>query len=157
MKARKKFWIFKVVVLIEMFACLIIFLGTSPAWAERVAVSVPEVNMRSGPGTQYDVLWKAEKYTPLEVLERDKTGDWIFFKDFEGTKAWIHKSLVDKTNTVITKKDLCNVRKEPTTNADILFKTERGVPFKVLKKKNEWLQVQHADGDIGWIYTNLVW
>jgi SH3-like domain-containing protein len=136
---------------------IILFLGSTVAGAERMAVSVPEANMRSGPGMQYDALWKAEQFTPLDVMDKDPTGEWLFFKDFEGTKAWVNKSLVGKIDTVITKNDLCNIRKEPSTNADVMFKAERGVPFKVVKRQKEWIQIQHADGDIGWINKDLVW
>ena len=148
---------FKLSVLIFMTSFLMVVLGISAAWAERLAVNVPEANMRSGPGMQYDALWKAEQYTPLEVLDKDKTGEWIFFKDFEGTKAWVNKSLVTKMDTVITKQDMCNILKDPNTNSDVIFKAERGVPFKVIKRQKDWIQVQHADGDIGWINKDLVW
>jgi SH3-like domain-containing protein len=145
------------VMCLVLISWMILFFGVAPAWAERMAVSVPEVNMRSGPGMQYDALWKAEQYTPLDVLDKDPTGEWLYFKDFEGTKAWINKSLVGKIDSVITKNDLCNIRKEPTTNADVMFKAERGVPFKVIKRQKDWIQIQHADGDIGWIHKDLVW
>jgi SH3-like domain-containing protein len=140
-----------------LFVSWIILFNGSAAWAERMAVSVPEANMRSGPGMQYDALWKAEQYTPLEVIDKDPTGEWLFFKDFEGTKAWVKKSLVGKIDSVITKNDLCNIRKDPSTNADVIFKAERGVPFKVVKRQKDWIQIQHADGDIGWIHKDLVW
>jgi SH3-like domain-containing protein len=136
---------------------MVLFLVSVAAWAERMAVSVPEANMRSGPGMQYDSLWKAEQFTPVEVMDKDPTGEWLFFKDFEGTKAWVSKSLVGKIDSVITKNDLCNIRKEPSTNADVIFKAERGVPFKVVKRQKDWIQIQHADGDIGWIHKDLVW
>jgi SH3-like domain-containing protein len=142
---------------VMLVSWMILFLGSAAAWAERLAVNVPEANMRSGPGMQYDALWKAEQYTPIEVIDKDPTGEWIFFKDFEGTKAWINKSLVGKIDCVITKNDLCNIRKDPNTNADIILKAERGVPFKVIKRQKDWIQIQHTDGEIGWIHKDLVW
>lgn len=142
---------------VVLVSWMILFLGSAAAWAERLAVSVPEANMRSGPGMQYDALWKAEQYTPLEVIDKDPTGEWLYFKDFEGTKAWVNKSLVGKIDCVITKNDLCNIRKDPSTNGDVLFKAERGVPFKVVKRQKDWIQIQHTDGDIGWIHKDLVW
>ncbi|MBI5063989.1 MAG: hypothetical protein HZB87_11145, partial [Desulfatitalea sp.] len=33
----------------------------------------------------------------------------------------------------------------------------KGIPFKVLQTKGQWLQVEHADGDSGWLMKNLVW
>jgi len=67
---------------------LFVFLFSSMAFAgERMAISVSVANIRSGPGQNYEVLWRAEKHTPIEILERDQSGDWCYFKDFEGTKA----------------------------------------------------------------------
>ncbi|MFO8084860.1 MAG: SH3 domain-containing protein [Desulfobacterales bacterium] len=134
---------------------LVILLTTGTVLAERLSISVPKANIRSGPGTQYDVLWNCEKYYPFIVLK--KNGDWYRFKDFENDEGWIHKSIVDNTRSVITKNDKSNVRSGPATRFNIVFTVEKGVPFKVIEKKGQWLHIQHADGDQGWIYEPLVW
>ncbi|MBL0714919.1 MAG: SH3 domain-containing protein [Desulfosarcina sp.] len=127
-----------------------------PLWAERMALAVKKANVRSGPGTaKYEILWEIEKYHPIQVVQ--KQGDWIFFKDFEGDEGWIHKSLVDKTPTVITRKDMVNIRSGPGTDAAIRFRAEKGVPLKILERKGEWIKIQSAYGDKGWIHRNLVW
>ena len=132
---------------------LIIF--SSIAIAERLTATSSIVNIRSGPGTKYDILWKIGKYHPILVLK--KSGNWYRFRDFEGDKGWIHKSLVRNIPSVITNKENCNVRSGPGTKHKILFATEKGVPFKTLKRKGNWIHVQHADGDKGWIHKSLVW
>jgi SH3-like domain-containing protein len=125
------------------------------AMAEYISVKVPVANIRSGPSDTSDLLWKVEAYHPLLVLE--KKDGWYHFRDFEGDEGWIYGSLVNREQSVITKKDDCNVRSGPGTNFDILFTTEAGIPFKVLKKKGQWLYVLHTDGDRGWIHQSLVW
>lgn len=144
MKDFKKFLIFWV-----------IFLTAGTAFAERLAVSVPKANIRSGPGSEYEVIWNCEKYYPIDVLK--KSGEWYRFKDFEGDEGWIHNSIVDDTRTVITKTEKSNIRSGPGTEFDIVFTVEKGVPFKVIEKKEDWLNIQHADGDKGWIFETLVW
>ena len=134
---------------------ILIFIWSSPAWAQRLSVSVPVANIRSGPGTGYDILWNVEKYHPLVILK--KSGPWYYFHDFEKDEGWIHKSIVDRTPSVITIKPKCNVRAGPGTKYDILFTVENGIPFKVLKRKGNWLHIEHADGDKGWIHSSLVW
>ena len=135
---------------------LLLILGFSAtALAERLAVSAPVANIRSGPGTRHNVLWKVEKFFPLLVI--DKSGEWYQFKDFEGDRGWVHRSLVDKTPTVVTKNDKCNIRSGPGTNHNILFTVEKGIPFKVLKRKGSWIHIEHSDGDKGWIHKALVW
>lgn len=139
----------------------IVFLGlicsTLAVAGQRLAVSVSVANIRSGPGQNYEVLWQTEKYTPIEVLEQDQSGEWYYFQDYEGTKAWVHKNLVRDIDTVITKTGLCNIRSGAGTNHDLRFQAEKGVPFKVLKRQGEWIQIKHADGDTGWIHQKLVW
>ena len=136
-----------------LLPCLV--LPTGVLAQERLAVTSNIANVRSGPGTNYDILWRVEKYYPLIVLEK-KEG-WVHFKDFEGDKAWIHNSLVKKINAVITLKDNCNVRSGPGTNTSIVFTVEKGVPFKILETRGEWVNVEHADGDKGWVFKGLLW
>lgn len=127
----------------------------SVASAERLAVSVSIANIRSGPGENYDTLWAVEKYHPLNVFQ--KSGQWYHFRDFEGDKGWIHKTLLGKFSSVITKTENCNIRSGPDTRFEVLFEVEKGIPFKVLKRKGSWVHIQHADGDKGWIHESLVW
>ena len=134
---------------------LLIMLLAATASAERLAVSAPVANIRSGPGTSHNVLWKVEKYFPLRVIE--KSGDWYHFEDFEGDKGWVHQSLVSKISAVVTKNDECNIRSGPGTSNKIIFTVEKGIPFKVLKRKGSWIHIEHADGDKGWIHKSLIW
>ena len=139
-------------------ACLLAFLlllCAASALAERITVKASVANVRSGPGKQYEILWKVEQYHPLQVLK--KADQWVQFKDFEGDTGWIHRSLVADIPAVITRSDKCNVREGPSTQFRIKFTVERGIPFKVLKRQGKWLQVIHADGDSGWIHKSLVW
>lgn len=123
--------------------------------AERMSVSVPVANIRSGPGTNYDILWKVEQFHPIKIVS--KSGVWYKFVDFEDDQGWIHKSLLSSTDTVIVRKSNCNVRSGPGLDNDVVFQSERGVPFKVLDRQGDWVRIQHADGDTGWIHKALVW
>ena len=134
---------------------LLIMLLAGTASAERLAVSAPVANIRSGPGTSHNVLWKVEKYFPLRVIE--KSGDWYHFEDFEGDKGWVHQSLVSKISAVVTKNDECNIRSGPGTDNKIIFTVEKGIPFKVLNRDGSWIHIEHADGDKGWIHKSLIW
>ena len=141
---------------VRYIVILLLIVGFSAtALAERLAVSAPVANIRSGPGTRHNVLWKVEKFFPVLVI--DKSGEWYQFKDFEDDRGWVHRSLVDKIPTVITKNDTCNIRSGPGQSHKILFTVENGIPFKVLKRKGSWINIEHADGDKGWIHKALVW
>ncbi len=134
---------------------LILVLFTGTALAQRLAVSSSIANVRSGPGTEYDVLWQVEKYYPFEVLRKEKK--WYYFKDFEGDRGWLHESLVGKINAVVTTSGSCNIRSGPGTANDVVYSVERGTPFKVTGKQGNWLKIEHTKGHRGWIYKSLVW
>ena len=87
---------------------LLIMVFAAAAHAERLAVKAPVANIRSGPGTHHNVLWKVERYFPMLVI--DKSGEWYQFKDFEGDRGWVRNSLVGKISAVITKNGACNIR-----------------------------------------------
>jgi SH3-like domain-containing protein len=138
-----------------VFLTFLIIVNAGSAMAERLTITAAVANIRSGPDSKSDILWKVEKYYPIFVIE--KKGAWYHFKDFEDDKGWVHKSLVNKVDAVITKKDLCNIRSGPGTGNKILFTVEKGIPFKVIKRQSPWLQIEHADKDKGWIHNSLVW
>jgi SH3-like domain-containing protein len=128
---------------------------TQSALAERLAITATIANIRSGPGSNYDILWNVQQNYPFEVIKKE--GAWYQFRDFEGDTGWVHDSLTDKIQAVITTKPQCNVRKGPGTENEILFSVGSGVPFKVLARKGNWIHILHADGDQGWIHDSLVW
>ncbi|MBW2368199.1 MAG: SH3 domain-containing protein [Deltaproteobacteria bacterium] len=134
---------------------ILLLLSNGLAIAGYLAVKVPIANIRSGPSEKHDILWKVETYHPFRIIK--KSGNWYQFQDFEGDQGWIHNSLVQKIPSAITKRDKCNVRSGPGTQHNILFTTEKGIPFKILNRKGKWIHIQHVDGDKGWIHVNLIW
>jgi SH3-like domain-containing protein len=49
-------------------------------------------NIRSGPGSRFEVLFEVEKGIPFKVLKRE--GSWLHIQHADGDKGWIHESLV---------------------------------------------------------------
>jgi len=140
---------------IALFVGILILLSAAQATAKRLAVSVGKANVRSDPGTNFDILWSVPKYYPVDVI--NKKGQWYQTRDFEGDEGWIHGSLLEKIPAVTVKRTLVNVREGPGTTSRVLFQAEKGVSFKRLAKKGGWFKVQHPDGEIGWIHQSLVW
>lgn len=131
------------------------FLMPGLALAERLSIKVPKANIRSGPGTKYEIIWQVGRYYPVQIIK--KSGHWYQFSDYEGDAGWASDKLLGKQATVITVKDKCNVRSGPGSKYPVIFTSEKGVAFKVLKKQGKWIKIQHPDGDRGWIYKTLVW
>lgn len=141
--------------LIIFFLFLFFALADTVFAEERLSVVASVANMRSGPGTEEQTLWQVEQYHPFIIIE--KKGNWYKVKDYENDTAWLHNSLLGKIDTVITTKDKINVRSKPDSKSSVAFKVDKGVPFKVIERKGNWIKIQHADGDAGWIQNTLIW
>jgi len=138
----------------------ILCFSISNAMAEMLAIHGNDINMRSGPGKKYKVIWKLGDGFPLKVLKR--SGSWIRVRDFEGTIGWVHKGVVNKTPHMIVKvhrntKKRINVRSGPGVNKRIVAKAYYGVVFKTLGRKNGWVKVSHGNKVTGWVKRNLLW
>ena len=128
--------------------------------ARMVSVSGEDVNLRSGPGTEYAIKWKYGSGLPLQVIKEQ--GDWIQVEDFENDSGWLHKNLVSDTGHMVVKvnknKDQkINIRSGPGTNYKIVGKAYYGVVFKTLKQEKGWAQVKHESGITGWVKRSLLW
>ncbi len=120
-----------------------------------VSVDGENVNMRSGPGSNYSVLWELGRGFPLKVL--DRKGGWVKVEDFEGDSGWIYGKLVTKKPHLIVKKRRVNVRSGPGRRFPLVGKANYGVVFKTIKASNGWVQVKHENGLTGWVKRDLLW
>ncbi len=124
--------------------------------AEVVSVKKDNVNIRSGPGTEFPVTMELFKGYPLKVVE--KKGDWFKINDFENDSGWIFSSLVSSKSTVIVNgKKSINMRSQPNTTASIVAVVDRGVVLTKLSTQEKWVKVKHSQGITGWIYGPLLW
>lgn len=139
----------------------LIILGLSTmAQATMVSIDGDNINMRSGPGTNYRVLWELSNGFPLKVMK--KKGGWYRVQDFEGTIGWVHKDVINTVPHMIVKvhknsNKRINIRSGPGTKYRIVAKAHYGVVFKTLQQKHGWAQVQHEKGVTGWIKRSLLW
>lgn len=150
-KSQNKFFIFVV----------LICFGLTIMWsssAEALCIKNRRANLRQGPGLNYDKIWEVFRYMPFQQL--GKKGEWLRVKDMDGDIYWVHKSLTTKSfKCAVIKKDATNFRSGPGTK----YKKVKGMPgekyfsMKVLKIKDNWVQVVDAWGDKAWVYRPLVW
>ena len=134
---------------------LVFFIG-GIANAEILAVSVHKARIVSNPSTTRSyVVLDAPRFYPLSV--REEENGYLKVRDFEGRKGWIKKNLLNNNKAVVVDVERVNVRSGPGTNFPIVFKAYRGVAFKVVGSKGDWLEVMHENGQSGWIFKSLTW
>jgi hypothetical protein len=57
----------------------------------------PSVNIRSGPGTSFDIVTTASPGDVFQVIDENDDGSWIHFMLPDGREGWIAAFLVEKT------------------------------------------------------------
>ncbi len=144
----------------SLFIFFFFFLASSVSLAQMLSVDGENVNLRSGPGTKYQVKWEYGKGFPLKVVSQK--GDWVKVTDFENDTGWIYKPLLSSKGHMIVKafKDKnkrINIRSGPGTRYRVVGKAYYGVVFETLEQQNGWAKVRHETGLVGWIKRTLVW
>ncbi len=125
------------------------------AWAEMLTVNVDTANFREGPSTKHEILYTADKYYTVEVIEKKK--DWVKTRDFEGDIAWVSAALLTQKNAVVVRVPCAIVRQGPSPQTPVVFKIDRGEGMMVSKQKGAWLSVTNVDGAKGWVHRDVVW
>lgn len=125
-----------------------------------VSIKYDNINLRTGPGTHYRVIYKLGAGFPLIVLKRQ--GNWLRVKDFENTIGWVHKDLTIHNPHMIVKanrksKKLINIRSGPGNSHTVVGKAYYGVVFSTMEQRNGWVRVKHKTGLKGWVERSLLW
>jgi len=134
-----------------MAGCLV----SGAAHAELLTVNVDTANFRDGPSLKHEVLFTADKYYAVEVLEKKK--DWVKIRDFEGDEAWVAKRLLVDKRAVVVQVPCAIVRQGPDKKTPIAFKVDRSEGLVVHEQKGAWIEVSYIDGAKGWVHRDVVW
>lgn len=127
-----------------------------------VSLKSKRVNMRVGPGSDYQVLWMyVKRGLPVEIIQ--EFGNWRKIRDPEGNEGWmLHSLLSGKRMAIISPWDRGNndqliaMHNEPNGEAGLMAKLEPGVIAKVSYCENQWCKLS-ADDAHGYVKQDLLW
>jgi len=133
-----------------------LFCWIAVSQAKMVSIVGDMVNMRSGPGDNYEVLWELGQGYPLSVI--DQQGDWLQVTDYEDDTGWVQQDQVAEKAYMVVKKRIVNIRSGPGENYRVIRQAQQGVVFRTLQKKDDWVKVRHEEEDVtGWVLRTLMW
>lgn len=139
-----------------VLACFFLTATASLSQAKMVSVDADMINLRSGPGAKYKVLWELGRGYPLKVI--GSKGSWYRVVDFENDIGWVYKKLVGRTAHLVVKKRAINLRSGPSTRYKIVRQAKRGVVFRTLERRKGWVKVKHDEENVeGWVKRDLLW
>jgi len=122
------------------------------------ALKSDDVNMRSGPGERYPVLWTYQRRDLPVKIERE-FDIWRLVEDMDGIKGWMQAGfLTGHRSFVITGTDDRTLRADASDTADAVATLKPGVVgrIKACEAGKAWCQVQVQDYR-GWLKRSDVW
>lgn len=128
----------------------------------RIEPTVNHLNVRSGPGTSFQVL--SQIHSGQSYTFVSEQGDWTKIRLNNNREGWVASWLVNKiTNSqnvgdsrqgVVTASTL-NVRSGPSTSNTIVGKIQRGNNIDILQSQNGWHQIRFQSVQ-GWVSGQYV-
>lgn len=140
--------------------------------AQQAVVKGSSVNIRSGPGTTYQVAGSAVKGDRLDVL--GKSNDWYQVKKAGGATGWIAAYLVEVSGntapvqaksttgtsttvaTAVVTGSYLNLRSGPGTGYQASGQLKQGTSLQIVEKSGDWYKVKTPAGSVGWVASWLV-
>lgn len=109
-----------------------------------------EVNLRRGPGRDYEVLWVYQrKGLPVEIIQEFDT--WRRIRDRDGTVGWVQQNLLSGKRTALIIDEQRTIRAEPSGSAKPVAILEPGVVARITEcKDNAWCRLE-VQGHRGWL------
>jgi N-acetylmuramoyl-L-alanine amidase len=140
----------------------------------RAVVNGDIVNIRSGPGTNYDRLTQVSRGTMLKVLA--ESGSWLQVELPGGDRGWIAGWLVDFIGTsngdtkpggeysmpsdtersALVMKPSVNIRSGPGLQHPVISRATMGQQLDILNEEGSWYAVRLPGGGSGWIAGSLI-
>ena len=126
--------------------------------AASTAKTTDYLNLRTGPGTSYSVLFTLEKGATVTVLD-DSDDEWIKVKTSGGSQGWCSREYVQisgsssssSSTTTAKTTDYLNLRKGAGLSYNVILTIPKGTTVTVLDNSNsDWVKVKTAAGTQGW-------
>lgn len=121
-----------------------------PAQADTATITGNGVNMRSGPGTSYQIIDTIPKGTVAEVLSQQDGWVKIYSARISG---WVSADYVQikLTPKVTVTGEKVNLRSGPGTSYSKTGEASRGDQLTLIEKQGDWYKVKTVSGTICYI------
>jgi len=134
--------------------CLMFFGINANSQEKFLSLKKKKVNVRYGPGFDYEVKYIYRKINlPVKLI--DKKENFRKIIDLKKNSGWIHWTLLKSSNSIIILEDKI-LFKKPSNFSKPIARLEKGRLLVVKKCKKNWCKVKTANYT-GWLETNNIW
>ena len=141
-----------------VFLCCLLFCLPVHA-AEYASLKHNEVNLRTGPGEKFPILWVyQEKNFPVQVMDSFET--WRQIREKDGTIGWVHQNMLKKTRYVIVEKEGSLLNDKSPESAAVAV-VQPGVIARIEScPKGPYCRITVSDENntkTGWFLRSFLW
>ena len=138
--------------------CGVLF-AAAPTLSRFASLRSNSVHIHVGPGNNYQIEWRfIRQGLPVEIIAEFDT--WRLICDHQGTKGWVHKSLLSGKRTIIIMGGLQNLYEKPDSKSTVVARMEPGVIANIVEVQPNWCKVdiRNDQGRFkGWVSRKDVW
>ena len=124
------------------------------------AVSVPVLNLREGPGRDYEVLMRLEEDSTVIILER--TNEEWYLVNAHGTTGFVSAEFIGAIQNYAVFEargriigSTVNIRANPTTDSAAIGQRSTGSVLNIVGIRDGWFRVQFS-GQVGYVRSDLI-
>lgn len=153
------------IIVISVLSFIFLQANIQSAQAGEVIINADELNIRSGPGTEFEPIGQADTGESYPLVSQE--GDWVEIQLEQDNAGWVasefvtieaekEESVTDSNATVITvSHDNTQIRNGPSTENDIIQFAEEGSQFEVTGETDDWYEIS-GNGVGGYVYKKLI-
>lgn len=136
------------------------------SFADRAIVSVETLNVRSGPGLNYEITGQVHHQERLTIMEEKE--NWLKIKS-DDAEGWVAEWMVTRTEsepesrtkmeslkTVEVTGETLRIRSGPGTDFDVIGHADQGEIYPYLATNTDWVQIQLNEDQTGWVHSDYI-
>ena len=128
--------------------------------SESAVVTVPALNLRSGPGLDYEILRVLPRGQQVSILDLSKDGLWTRVSLVEDIEGWVYSQFISpirETDAQVLLDGL-NLRTGPGFGYRTVRQLSKGQALTLTGRssQSDWLSVRLPNGTGGWVFGAYV-
>ncbi|WP_067727310.1 N-acetylmuramoyl-L-alanine amidase [Oceanobacillus damuensis] len=151
-------YIRKIILLLFTAFIFLCALGTEQAYANEGVIEGSNLNIRSGPGTEYESIGQAETGETYQVVQQ--ADGWVEI-ELEKETGWVSAEFITINETASTDStvpledsdissitiqyDNTQLRDGPSTEHAIVHFAEKGTEYEVVSTSGEWYEIRNGE------------
>ena len=120
-----------------------------------VSLKFNKANLRSGPGSEYPVLWQYRQ-AGLPLLVDAEFGVWRKVRDADGTTGWMHGAGLSLRRMAFIHDGMAKIYQQDSSESGLVAVAEKNALLELESCPKNWCRVT-TDTVKGWVQRTAIW